>query len=87
MNDFDFLRKHGYGVVYGEEATRKLINTLGHNGPRKGNKMNEITEVTVEPTVDVAPEVAAGDEAFLAIKLDGDRVIGQDEAFSEDEVR
>ena len=49
--------------------------------------MNEITEVTVEPTVDVAPEVATGDEAFLAIKLDGDRVIGQDEAFSEDEVR
>lgn len=48
--------------------------------------MNDITEVNVESPVDVAPEAATRDEAFLAIKLDGDKVIGQDEAFSEDEV-
>ena len=81
MNDFDFLREHGYGVVYGEKNVRKLINQLGHTDPRKGNDMNvETTDTPVELTPTEAPALApdapASEVQFV-----------QDEAFSEDEVR
>jgi len=84
MNDFDFLKDHGFGVVYGEKNVRKLINQLGHTDPRKGNDMNDIALEQIDATVEltpteapaITPDAAAGEVQFV-----------QDEAFSEDEVR
>ena len=35
MNDFDFLRDHGYGVVYGEKAVRQKIIDLAIKSPKE----------------------------------------------------
>ena len=39
MNDFDFLRDHGYGVVYGEKAVRQKIIDLAIKSPIKERTM------------------------------------------------
>lgn len=44
MQEFDFLRKHGYGVVYGAEAVKQKIIELGSVEPKGKNNMNEITD-------------------------------------------
>lgn len=55
MNDFDFLREHGFGVVYGYENTKALIDKLGTKVPKKGNKMN----TQVQETPKLSPEQLA----------------------------
>lgn len=45
MNDFDFLREHGYGVVYGAEEVRRKIIELSNN--EEEDKMEQTIENTV----------------------------------------
>jgi len=47
MNEFDFLKQHGYGVVYGADAVRAKINSLGHNK----NKEKQMTDFDIKETV------------------------------------
>jgi len=47
--EFDFLKQHGYGVVYGADAVRQKIIELGHLDPKE-RKMNERNmDVAFEP--------------------------------------
>lgn len=64
MNEFDFLRKHGFGVVYGEKAVRQKIIDLAIKSPK------ERTMTYEQATADL--ELVEAGVAEIAIKLDAE---------------
>jgi len=66
MGEFDFLRNHGFGVVYGAEAVKQKIIELGHTDPTRKKNMNDTitidgTEATLVPVTDVKHYVISFD--------------------------
>jgi len=64
LNDFDFLRDHGYGIVYGEKAVRQKIIDLAIKSRK------ERTMTYEQATTDL--ELVEAGVAEVAIKFDAE---------------
>lgn len=57
--EFDFLRQHGFGVVYGAEEVKQKIIELGHLATEGGIQEPEGKKMNIESTT-VTPVTEAG---------------------------
>lgn len=68
MSEFDFLKEHGFGVVYGAEAVRNLIKQKGKETMTEDTIYPATQEALTEQYTDSPSIVPEGD--VVPVKLD-----------------